>query len=377
MNADFNHKHQGITLFLAGDVMTGRGIDQVLPDSVDPRLYESYVKDAREYVRLAERLNGNIIKPVNYTYIWGDALQIWAQLQPDLKIINLETSITEALSPWPDKEVQYKMHPNNVAVLKAAGIDFCSLANNHTLDWGRTGLLETMQTLQAAHIPFGGAGESINEGRAPAILPARNSRVIVLCYGSVTSGIPLEWAATEKQSGINLITRLTEDTVQSIARQVEELKQPGDVVVFSIHWGSNWGYDIYPYQQNFAHQLIDEAGVDLVFGHSSHHPLGLEVYKGKLIIYGAGDFINDYEGIRGHEQFRSDLSLMYYPQLDSASGKLISLQMVPMQIKNFKLNFATPQDVDWLATVLNRECKVLGTSIEQANGYLMLRFNQT
>ncbi len=362
-----------LTLFLCGDVMTGRGIDQVLPYSVDPKIYEAYVKNAKDYVRLAERKNGSIPQPVSYTYIWGDALQVWQQVEPDLKLINLETSITEQPEPWPGKEVQYRMHPNNVEVLTAAGIDFCSLANNHTMDWGRAGLLETLQTLSNANIAFAGAGENKAVASTPAILNTAKGRVVILAYGSETSGVYRSWAATENEPGVNLLPDMSDATVQMISEQVTQVKRAGDVVVLSIHWGSNWGYDVPPVQQRFAHQLIDKAGIDLVFGHSSHHPRGIEVYNGKLIIYGAGDFINDYEGISSHEQYRGDLSLMYFPKLDPATGKLLSLLMVPMQIKNFRLSYTSRQDARWLADVLDKESEAFGSGVAlQKDGSYLL-----
>jgi poly-gamma-glutamate synthesis protein (capsule biosynthesis protein) len=85
-----------ITLFLCGDVMTGRGIDQVLPQPSDPRLYEPSVKTAVRYVELAEKVNGPIPKPVDFSYIWGDALRELEQVQPAVRIINLETAVTES-----------------------------------------------------------------------------------------------------------------------------------------------------------------------------------------------------------------------------------------------------------------------------------------
>ena len=94
-----------------------------------------------------------------------------------------------------------------------------------------------------------------------------------------------------------------------VMRAVRAIERPGDVFVVSLHWGGNWGYGIPPAQADFAHALIDEAGVDVVWGHSSHHAKGIEVYHGKLVLYGAGDLINDYEGIAGHEEFRGDLVL--------------------------------------------------------------------
>ena len=139
-----------LRLFLCGDVMTGRGIDQALPHPVDPVLYEPYVRDAREYVDLAEKANGPIPRPVSFDYIWGDALQELERASVDLRIINLETAITSEETPWPDKGIHYRMHPLNIGCLSAARISACALANNHVLDWGYSGLSETLRSLDAA-----------------------------------------------------------------------------------------------------------------------------------------------------------------------------------------------------------------------------------
>lgn len=363
-----------LTLFLCGDVMTGRGLDQVLPVSVNPRLYEAYVHDARDYVRLAERKNGEISKPVAYTYPWGDAQEVWDQVKPQARIINLETSITTHPQPWPGKQVQYRMHPANVAVLTAASINIATLANNHTLDWGRPGLAETLQVLQQAGMSTAGAGRNLEEAQQLAVLALPQGRVIVLAYGSPSSGVFGEWAASPGQSGINFLPDLNPGTLQSITTYLESIKKPGDVIIFSVHWGGNWGYDIPAAHREFAHRLIEEAGVDVVFGHSSHHPLGLEVYRGKLIVYGAGDFINDYEGIAGHEPYRSDLSLMYFPVLEQATSRLVSLRMVPLQIRRFRLQYASEEDAAWLARMLNREGIPYGTAVKRQGNYLVLEF---
>lgn len=363
-----------LTLFLCGDVMTGRGLDQVLPVSVDPQLYEAYVHDARDYVRLAERKNGDISKPVSYTYPWGDALEVWDQVKPQARIINLETSITTHPQPWPGKQVQYRMHPANVALLTAASINIATLANNHTLDWGRPGLAETLQVLQQAGIRTAGAGRNLEEAQKPAVFPLPQGRIIVLTYGSPSSGVFGEWAANPGQSGINFLPDLSQGTLQSITTYLKNEKKPGDVVIFSVHWGGNWGYVVPPRHRAFAQRLIEEAGVDVVFGHSSHHALGLEVYRGKLIVYGAGDFINDYEGIAGHEPYRSDLSLMYFPVLEQATSRLVSLRMVPLQIRMFRLHYASEADNAWLARVLHRESMKFGTAVKRQGNDLVLEF---
>ena len=131
-----------------------------------------------------------------------------------------------------------------------------------------------------------------------------------------------------------------------------------------IHWGSNWGYDIRPEEREFAHKLIDDAGVDVIHGHSSHHVKGIEVHKERPIIYASGDFLNDYEGISGYENFRDDLALMYFVSMDPSTGKLVRLHMTPIQIKRFKANHASRKDALWLRDVLNREGKKFRTRVE-------------
>jgi len=362
---------------MCGDVMTGRGIDQVLPHPSDPLIYEPYMKSARGYVEIAEKANGLIQQPVSFSYIWGDALKELERAAPDVKIINLETSVTKSNDYWESKKIHYRMHPDNINCIKAANIDYCSLANNHVLDWGYSGLTETLETLKKANIKSGGAGQNFIKAEMPAVIGVEGKgRVIVFSYGAETSGIPFSWAALKDKPGVNLLKDLSDNTVRQIKEKVGKVKKQGDIVVASIHWGSNWGFHIPPEQIEFAHKLIDDAGVDIIHGHSSHHVKGIEVYKDKPIIYGCGDFINDYEGIGGYEDFRDDLTLMYFVSIDPSNGKLVHLQMTPMQIKHFKANRASMADSLWLRDTLNREGKEFGTRVElNKDNVLMLQWD--
>jgi poly-gamma-glutamate synthesis protein (capsule biosynthesis protein) len=352
-----------ITLLLAGDVMTGRGIDQVLPHPGDPQLYEKYVKSAHEYVELAERANGPIARPVAFGDLWGDAMAELERRSPDARIANLETAVTQNAEPEL-KGINYKMNPANVGAISAVGLDCCALANNHVLDWGRSGLLETLGTLQQAGVHWAGAGPDQDSAAAPAILSiAGKGRVLVYAFASPTSGIPVRWAATAHKPGVNLLANLSEACARLIADQIHATKRPRDIVVLSIHWGPNWGYDIPNEQVAFAHSVIDTGAADVIHGHSSHHVKAIEVYREKLILYGCGDFIDDYEGIRGNEEFRDDLVLMYFPLVRAADGTLAGLEMVPLQIRNMRLHHARPVDATWLANILNREASRFGTHI--------------
>jgi len=367
-------QHRPVKLFLCGDAMTGRGIDQILPHPSEPTLYEPYITSACSYMEMAERVSGPIARPVDFPYVWGDALAEMAEQAPDLRVVNLETSITKSESPLP-KGINYRMHPANVGCLMAAGIDCCVLANNHVLDWGVEGLMETLDTLSGVGIATAGAGRTADEAARPAILEiAQGCRVLVFGLGSPTSGVPAGWAATKSRPGVNLVTHLSDRSASRIASEMREYRRDGDIVVVSVHWGENWGYEIPQAQRDFAHQIIDAGAADLVHGHSSHHVKGMEVYNGHLILYGCGDFVTDYEGIGGYEAYRPDIVLAYFPTLNAASGCLECLEMVPFRSRGLRLEGVDQEDTATVLRILNREGEGLGTRLAPtARGSIELR----
>ena len=354
--------------------MTGRGVDQILPLPSDPVLHEPHVQSALEYVAMAEQANGPIPKPVGFPYIWGDALEELDRVAPAARIINLETSVTTS-GCYESKGINYRMHPANAPCLTAAKIDCCVLANNHIQDWGGSGLADTISALQTAGIKTAGAGHDRKEAWTPAAIDAgRRSRVLVFAAGTIDSGIERDWAAGESTPGVALFRDLSEETVALIAERVANVKRGGDIAVLSMHWGENWGYEIPRQHREFARQLIDLARIDVVYGHSSHHPKGIEIYKSKPILYGCGDFLNDYEGIAGYEAFRSHLVLAYFATVDPASGNLLRLEMAPFQIRRIRLQRAAAQDAAWLSDLLSREGTALGTrtSLDPRNHLILL-----
>jgi poly-gamma-glutamate synthesis protein (capsule biosynthesis protein) len=104
--------------------------------------------------------------------------------------------------------------------------------------------------------------------------------------------------------------------------------------------------------------------VDLVHGHSSHHPRPIEVYRGKLILYGCGDFVDDYEGISGHARFRDDLRLLYLATVDGATGRLAALRMLPLQARRMRLTRVTGKDAQWLQATLDRISRRFGVRVD-------------
>ncbi|MFE5200260.1 CapA family protein [Streptomyces sp. NPDC056601] len=362
-----------ITLCLAGDVMLGRGVDQILPHPGDPALAETYVRDARSYVELAEVANGPLPRPVDFSWPWGDTLRLLDRAATDAVVLNLETSITRSDDFAPGKAVHYRMHPANLPCLISARPDVCVLANNHILDFGRRGLAETLEALAGAGIASAGAGHDADAARRPAIIPVTGGRrILVHSFGMPSSGIPPSWAAAVDRSGIDYVAEASDAAAVAVVTRIRQVKRPGDIVITSIHWGSNWGYTVPRDQVRFAHALVD-GGADVVHGHSSHHPRPLELYRGKLITYGCGDLVNDYEGISGYENYRDDLRLLYSPSLEPCTGRLRELRVTPFQTRQMRLRRASAEDCQWLQDLLGRISRGFGSRIAyDPDGFLTL-----
>jgi len=339
-----------VTVLLGGDVMLGRGVDQILPHPGRPELREGYVHDARQYVGLAERVNGPIPRHVEFDWPWGEARTILDELAPDVRLLNLETSITGDGDFAPFKGVHYRMQPGNTAALTAIRPDACALANNHVLDFGEPGLTDTLAALDAAGIHRAGAGADIDEARRPAVLPVGDGRrVVIVSVATESSGVPASWAARSDRPGVWLLDDLSVHTADAVASAAAA--DNGDITVVSVHWGPNWGYETGSGETRFAHRLID-AGVDVVHGHSAHHPRPIEFYRGKPILYGCGDVIDDYEGIGGHESYRSHLRLLYLADIDP--GGTTGLRLLPLRVRRMRLERATPGEAEWLRATVER-----------------------
>lgn len=367
-----------VTLFLCGDVMTGRGVDQILPHPGSPELREPYQADARAYVALAEAASGPIPRPVSYSWVWGDALAVMDTRAPDARLLNLETSITCGGEFAAGKGIHYRMNPANIACLAAGRPDACVLANNHVLDFGRQGLRDTLRALAAAGLRQAGAGRDGSQARRPAVIGLRGGgRVVLFASGLPSSGVPPGWAAAPGRPGIDVLPGPTPAAAADLAGRIRAVRRPGDLVVVSLHWGTNWGYEADRDQVRFARQLV-AAGADLIYGHSSHHPRPIEVHHGKLILYGCGDFIDDYEGIGGYQEYRDDLRLMYFATLTPGSGALTGLRMVPLQARKMRLQRAAGADTQWLAALLTRISRRFGTRVDLGpDGDLVLRWPGT
>ncbi|KAL4432878.1 hypothetical protein ABPG77_008204 [Micractinium sp. CCAP 211/92] len=219
-------------------MLAGRGVDQILPCHCSPELYEGWVKDARQYVQLAVAANGPLPGERGFAYPWAIALADMEARQPHVRVINLETAVTSHPRPWPHKGINYRMHPGNVPALTSAGVDVACLANNHAMDWGREGLVETLQALHGAGIQTAGAGHDLAEAHAPAVVPlppdnaGRGGRLLVWAIGHSSSGVPSAWAAGQGQPGV-FPADLSPAGVPQLAQLVAAHKREGDIALVS------------------------------------------------------------------------------------------------------------------------------------------------
>jgi poly-gamma-glutamate capsule biosynthesis protein CapA/YwtB (metallophosphatase superfamily) len=331
-----------VVVFLCGDVMLGRGVDQILPHPGDPALRERCIVDARTYVELAEAVNGPVARPVDYCWPWGDALALLDAAAPDVRVVNVETSITRCDHFAPGKGIHYRMNPANVACLTVAQPEVCVLANNHVLDFGPEGLGDTLETLAGAGLRAVGAGVSEAEACRPADIPLPGGgRVVVHSFGTPSSGIPESWAASGRWAGVGFVAELSDTAADAVLDRVRQ--HGGDIVIASVHWGSNWGYRVSRDQVHFAHRLL-EGGVDIVHGHSSH------------------------------EKYRDELRLAYFASVEPGTGRLIGLRMSPLRARQLRLCRASSHDAAWLETVLRHISGVFGCRIDRGpDGTLVLR----
>lgn len=274
------------------------------------------------------RLVNDIIEKKGYSYPWGNSLSMLAQT--DIRIINLETTLTSHTQKNP-KVFNFKALPDRVKTLQSAHIDIVNLANNHSLDFKKEGLAETIATLDSAGILHVGAGADIQHARKPVILTKHGIKIGIIGY---TDNEPT-WKATEDTPGINYIHV---GDVQNIAQQIHSLRPLVDIVIVTSHWGPNMQQVPSPDFIEFAHAIIDN-GADIIHGHSSHIFQGIEIYKNKVIMYDTGDFIDDYAV---DPQLRNDQSLFF--AINVTKNGPTSITLTPVIINNMQVNIADHTD---------------------------------
>lgn len=300
------------------------------------------------------RLMNDVIAEKGYIWIWGDIL---SELEnADLRIINLETTLTTQKEKWTPKVFNYKSNPENVQALKMALIDYASLANNHILDYRYSGLTETIKVLDDAGIKHAGAGKTLEQAKKPAILEVRGKRIGII---SITDNEP-GWKANGKP-GTNYI-RINDAGLEEIKQQISNVRSKVDILIVSAHWGPNMKLRPSREFQDFARSVID-TGADIFHGHSSHVFQGIEIYNNRPILYDTGDFIDDYAV---DPVLRNDWSFIFkvrYPR---------EIVLIPI-ITTFQTRKAKGSEKEDIEKRMIQLSDELGTSVEVTEEGLVIK----
>ena len=325
-----------LKLMAVGDIMLGR--------SVGKRL---------------EKTNGG------YNTAFSDVTGLLKQ--GDIVFANIEAPMTENMhSLSKDKKIILKSSPKCIDALKFAGFNLFSLANNHMLDYYDTGLFDTMNLLDQNGFEYSGAGKNLEEARKPAIIEKNGIRMGLLSYTDMAqyiyAGNPsISYAADTDKVGV--APRIYESIREDIAR----LREQVDLVAISLHWGVEESFTVTPEQVEFAHKLLD-GGADIILGHHPHQFHGIEIYKGKPILYSLGNFIFDQNDPENMETFIIEMNF---------EGVLLkSLEAVPVRILD-KCRAVIQKETE-AGKMLEREISLsgkLGTTCSVQNGRLVFELD--
>jgi poly-gamma-glutamate capsule biosynthesis protein CapA/YwtB (metallophosphatase superfamily) len=329
-----------ITLALTGDVMLGRGVAESLDHRMRPE------------------------EP------WGDVRPLLDDA--DLRIINLECAVTDNEQPWTrtPKVFHFRAPPSAIETLRTARIDACSLANNHTMDFEEQGLLDTLEHLDAAGIRHAGAGRNREEAADTAVLAVPSDptrRVALLAF---TDNEP-PFAAGADWPGTNYLpVSLQPDVLLRVEKAVATLREMGvETVIFSNHWGPNMVRRPRELFRRFARAVIDR-GADIFYGHSAHVFQGVEIYRGKPIIYDTGDFIDDYAI---DPRMRNDWSFLFRVSLEE--GGFQRLELTPVKLSYARVDLAKGGEREKILDRMERLSAEMGTVFARHAGTLVLEIS--
>lgn len=294
----------------------------------------------------------SVLDKDRYTYVWGDTIDIFRDA--DLSLVNLECVISSKGSEWSKtfKLFHFRANPDAIQVLKSASIDYVSLANNHTLDYGYEALEEMLCLLQENRISYSGAGRNLKEAMTAAFLHQDNVRVGVTALTDNQS----EWEASIDTAGINYIPLSLENGYADRLKEcISSARQKSDIAIVSSHVGPHFRESPSAEYINFAHRAID-LGADVYWGHSNHMPQGIEIYKERPILYDCGDFIDDYAVDRLH---RNDLSFLF--RLEVEREKISSIELIPTMVHDFHANTASSSEAEIIMKRMVDRCGWFGT----------------
>lgn len=325
-------------------------IDEIIPvyDKITISLtgdvsYSSYVK--------------NKIKQFGVGYPMENVREIFKN--DDITFINLETAITDYNVPAnTKKEYNFASDSNTAIELLNSSVEIVSLANNHTLDYGQKGLLDTMNLLDTAGIQYVGGGRNLNEAMSAKIIDIKNKKIGFLAFNAVVPS--RSWLATEKRAGhVSMYPYEVDKRVEYI----KQIKSQVDYLILSIHWQGLSDIKKEKEYISAAHKLID-AGADVVLGTHPHLMQATEYYKNGIIFYSLGNFI--FPNMGG----RADKSAIVQLEIDPNSDEEVKVKYIPTKLYGSRPFILKDQERLNELYYMNKVNKKFNSYV-QANGYMI------
>ncbi|MTK63753.1 MAG: CapA family protein [Methanobacterium sp.] len=276
-----------ITLYFTGDVMLGRNVEGVLASGQ------------------------NVFANVDEMFKNSDGA-----------IINLEDPMTTSGTPY-KSTIPLKANPAYAHVLKDNNIIVACLANNHVMDYGDTGLNDTISALKANGINYTGAGNNIDEASKPVYLNIKDRKIAILNYMDNTTFTG--FSASEMAAATSSSAGYAPADPNLIKKDIDEAKNNSDMVIVVFHYGNEYSTQPNSYQVTLSHECIDD-GADMVIGSHPHVIQTIETYNGKPIFYSLGNFVFDMSNSATHESLMVEMDL---------NNNTANIKVHPMVLVNY------------------------------------------
>jgi len=342
---------------VTGSLGVLRPTNRACPEAGTGEARLGFVGDVMLGRRVSDRWRG--AEPAG---VWGSTLD---RLQGfDGLVVNLECCLSDRAEQWREKTHHFRADPAfAVPALAAADVSVAALGNNQVLDFGKPALADTIAHLADADVADAGAGSDRQAALAPAVVDVNGLQVAVVSLTDRFSAFgATDDSAETADARLDSRSHSTRKLVCETAERARTLDP--DLIVASLHWTSNWETAPADAQQAFARWLVDR-GVDVLHGHSAHVLQGVEIHRGRPIVYDAGDFVDDYSPRDGLHDKRSATF-----EVRVADGRLDELRVLPIEIRNEAATMAEGEVAAWVRETMRERSAPFGTTFDPAGDAL-------
>lgn len=257
----------------------------------------------------------------------------------DIFMINNEFTFTSRGTPTVNKKFTFRANPGNVSMYEEMGVDIVSVANNHIYDYGEVSLLDTLDTLEQAEIPYVGAGRNLQEAMTPVYYIANGMKIAFVSATQIErNSVPDTKEATQDSAGV-----LRCMNPHNLLLTIEEAKKNSDYVILYIHWGTE-SQEAIDWLQEQQAPIYAQAGVDLIIGDHPHCLQKMDSVEGVPVIYSLGNF-----------WFNSRTQNSCVVKVTLRAGEMESFQFIPCRQSDCRTALLTGQEktevLDYMRTI--------------------------